>query len=178
MTSIEIRPTAPQDLDALAAVLVEVHETDGYPVEGVLAPVTWLELPNPIGQWTALLDDEPVGHVALMKPQPGDAAPALLAERDGVPLSRIGLLARLFVAPSARGHSLAKQLVHVVEAEARSLDLHLTLDVMNKDHAAIALYQTLGWTTLGTFRHTHGAGQTTEARAFAAPPSGLGSVGH
>lgn len=178
MSAIGIRPTVSADLDHLAAILVDVHETDGYPVEGVSNPREWLQLPDPIGQWTALLDDEPVGHVALIRPQSDDGAPALLADRDGVPFSQIGLLARLFVAPSARRHSLAKQLVRVVDAEARSLGLHLALDVMNKDHAAIALYETLGWTTLGTFRHAHGTGQTTEARAFAAPPSGLGSSGH
>lgn len=169
MTSIEIRPTIPTDLAALADVLVEVHTTDGYPVEGVDDARGWLELDAPMGQWTALLLGEPVGHVAMVRPSSGDAAPGMLAERADTPIAEIAVLARLFLAPTARGQSLADRLIGAVEERARSLTLKLTLDVMEKDQAAISLYERRGWVTLGRFDHVHSNGERTPAVAMMAP---------
>ena len=44
-----IRERQDSDIPALAAALVEVHQLDGYPVEGVDNPKAWLQLHNAIG---------------------------------------------------------------------------------------------------------------------------------
>lgn len=169
MSSIEIRPTVPADLADLAEVLVQVHKVDGYPVEGVANPRAWVDLPDAIGQWTALADDRPVGHVALLRPDFGDGAPGLLAAQEDVPMTRIAALSRLFVGPTARRHSLGSGLVGVAEQRARDMGLRLTLDVMQKDRAARALYRRRGWRSLGTFQHNFGVDRSIPAAAFVAP---------
>ena len=169
MNSIEIRPTAPADLADLAIALVQVHRTDGYPVEGVENPSSWVELPDAIGQWTALLKGKPVGHVALLRPSTGDGAPQLMVEKSGVPVSRVAVLARLFVAPHARGRGLAWRLVATVEVVAREAGLSVVLDVMSKDVAAIKLYERRGWVELGRLGHQLDRGPDVPAVAYRAP---------
>lgn len=168
MSDVEIRPTITADLDALADVLIRVHVQDGYPVEGVQNPRSWLELSDPIGQWTALRDDAPVGHVAMMRPASDDRVPREFALRHGLSISEMALLARLFVDPSARGRSLANRLVGEVEEHARSLKLKLMLEVMIKDRAAIALYESRGWSPVGNVAHVHDL-NTTPALVMIAP---------
>lgn len=169
MNRIEIRPTVPGDLDALSAALKQVHRTDGYPVEGVSDPKGWLHLPAALGQWTALLEGEPVGHVGMVPAVPDDVPPSILAEIEGVSLAETAVLARLFVAPSARGQALGGELIRVVEQEAQSMNLRLTLEVLTKDRSAIALYEKRGWTILSTFDHEYGNGCRMPAIGMVAP---------
>lgn len=167
MNDVEIRPTIPADLDTLADVLVQVHAVDGYPVEGVDEPRAWVELPDSLGQWTALLCGRPVGHVALLRPCPGDGAPTLLDGDATATLGDVGVLARLFIAPAARRRSLADALMRVVEEAADQAHLTVVLDVMEKDAAAIKLYESRGWKLLGGIKHEAGQGAPVEALAFA-----------
>ncbi|WP_368245198.1 N-acetyltransferase family protein [Janibacter sp. Y6] len=169
MSDIEIRPTIPADLDALADILLQVHATDGYPVEGVDDARAWVDLPKALGQWTALLEGQPVGHVALKRPDLGDGAPRLLTEQQGVPPSRIATLARLFVSPTARGRSAARCLLDAALDRARRDDLAVVLDVMSKDRNAIQLYRSSGWRFLGELDHVITQGSRVKALAFCWP---------
>ncbi|MGL5829701.1 MAG: GNAT family N-acetyltransferase [Angustibacter sp.] len=174
-----IRPRTDDDLPALAAALVEVHAIDGYPVEGVDDPLAWLDLPNAIGAWTAELDGEPVGHVALTEPGPGDEASRQFVELHGPQPTAV--LGRLFVSPAARGQGLAEQLTRTAMTAAADAGRRAVLDVMQKDHAAIRLYERLGWSRLGTFEHRHGEGLAEPGLALATARSrtstGDGRVG-
>jgi len=40
--TIVVRERTLADIPAAAAALVEVHRTDGYPVEGVADPIRWV----------------------------------------------------------------------------------------------------------------------------------------
>lgn len=168
MSDVEIRPTIPTDLDALAHVLVDVYEADGYPVEGVDDPNSWLTVPNPIGQWTALRNGSPVGHVAVLRPSLTDGAPALLEEQQGVNLADVAVLARLFVAPNVRGGGVGNALLRKAEHAAHLHGYRLVLDVLTKDQAAIALYEARGWVAIGAIDHSYGNNRAT-AQAFVAP---------
>lgn len=172
MRSTHIRPTTPSDLKVLAEVLIQVHALDGYPVEGVLDPHDWLNLSASLGQWTALVDGVPVGHIAMTQPSEGDDAPNILSNSAGVCIAEIAVLVRLFIAPSARGRSLANELVATVERAAQAMGLRLTLDVMEKDHRAISLYEKRGWVAIGKFRHRYGTVDWAPAIAMAAPAAG------
>lgn len=167
MSDVEIRPTIADDLDALADVLVQVHAVDGYPVEGVEAPRTWVELNDPIGQWTALLGQRVVGHIAVLHPDAGDGAPHLLAEQSKIALAEIGVVARLFVSPTFRGQAIGRDLLDAAEAGACNSGFHLVLDVMTKDTAAIKLYKSRGWRILGEIEHLGAEGQLHKAFAMA-----------
>ena len=169
MSETEVRPTAAEDFAPLSQALAQVHAADGYPVEGVDDAQAWITLPDALGQWTGLLNAKPVAHVALLRPGPGDAAPDLFASRMGGARSEVAVLARLFVAPSARGRSLANALMAVAERAAEDLGLHPVLDVMAKDVHAIRLYESRGWRVLGEFWHDYGDGHRARACAFAGP---------
>lgn len=167
MSDVEIRPTLPGDLDALADVLLQVHAIDGYPVEGVDDARAWVELPQALGQWTALVSGEPVGHAALVQPSIDDGAPTMLYQQRDIDMDQIAVLVRLFVAPKARGRALARALLDAAETKARADGLTLALDVMTKDNAAIRLYESRGWRRLGTFHHTVANGLQEPALAYA-----------
>ncbi len=161
-----IRPRREDDLEALAAVLVHVHAADGYPVEGVADPHAWLHLDRLLGAWTAELDGQPVGHVALTEPGPGDDAAHIWHEHTGTPLHDLAVLGRLFVDPHARGHGLGLHLTHTATQAAREAGRRAVLDVMTKDHDAIRLYETLGWTHFADIDHVHSGGRVQPARAY------------
>lgn len=168
MSHVEIRQTIPTDLDALADVLVQVHASDGYPVEGVGDAQAWVTLPERLGQWTALLDGDPAGHVALLRPALEDGAPAILVEQ-GVPADRVAVLARLFVSPNARGKGVANALMAAAEGHACRMQLGLVLDVLNKDRGALQLYEARGWRRLGRIVHRFGENSREGGLALIAP---------
>lgn len=150
-------------------MLVAVHETDGYPVEGVADPVGWISGPGQLRAWVAELDGQIVGHVALNEPQAGDAAAAAWATTTGGDDDPIAVLGRLFVLSTARGHAIGRRLIEAASDYAASNQLRLVLDVMAKDAAAIALYERLGWTRIGTTEHDDGQGRLIEAGCFVSP---------
>ena len=167
MSGIEVRRTIPADLDALAEVLLKVHAVDGYPVEGVQDPRAWVDLVDPIGQWTALRDGRPVGHIALTAPQDLDAAPQMIALQQSVPVVEVAVVARLFVDPEHRGQGVADQLLEAAEREAQEGSLIPVLDVVKKDATAISLYEKRGWQRLGVASHADGDGLPVPTIAMA-----------
>src|SRR3954447_6664242 len=107
---VNVRRRAQADLLEAGAALVEVHRSDGYPVEGVDDPTAWLLSPHQIAAWIAELDGRIVGHVALTEPQPGDAAATIWNNRTDGRQDHVAVLGRLFVHPHARGHKMGEQL--------------------------------------------------------------------
>jgi GNAT superfamily N-acetyltransferase len=167
-TQGSIRRRTPSDLPAAAAALVEVHRTDGYPVEGVDDPIAWLVNPHQLVAWVAELNSEIVGHVALSEPQPDDAAATLWATSHN-DNDHLAVLGRLFVLSRARGHALGERLIHAATDYGRSHNRRLVLDVMTKDAAAIRLYDRLGWQRIGTTQHDDGHGHAIDAYCYSSP---------
>lgn len=106
MSTATVRPRESRDLAEAATVLTAVHESDGYPVEGVKDPEAWLSPEGLLAAWVAELDGHVVGHVAINSPQPGEEVARLWREESGDDDSHIGVLARLFVAREARKASM------------------------------------------------------------------------
>jgi GNAT superfamily N-acetyltransferase len=85
----------------------------------------------------------------------------LVAMSDGLAIGCVGLkgtggdmaeVKRLWVAPSARGLGLSKQLMEATEAAARDLSIKvLRLDTNRALPEAIALYRNSGWTEIERF---------------------------
>ncbi|MEV4502717.1 GNAT family N-acetyltransferase [Streptomyces klenkii] len=168
MNSVIVRPFRTDDLTGAAEALVEVHETDGYPVEGVKDPQAWLGTENVLAAWVAESDGEIVGHVAIMRPQ-GEDAVSLWTEQSGAGEADVAVLARLFVVRAARKHSTGKRLMEEAMDYARENGIRLILDVMTKDAAAMRLYERLGWRRIGEATHHFGDGQSTRAVCYVAP---------
>lgn len=63
-------------------------------------------------------------------------------------------LTTTFVAPWGRGHGLSRDLVEIAEKHARDEGFKvLTLDVRETQHAAIRLYERLGYVRFGSLPH-------------------------
>ena len=165
-TTVRVRQS--EDLEASTEALIKVHSTDGYPVEGVDDPQAWLMPTGLLRAWVGELDGKVVGHVLITTPQDGDAAAKAWANK-GNPVERIAVLGRLFVLPEARRHSLGKQLVRATSAYADEQGLRLVLDVMEKDTAAIRLYERLGWRRIGMTLHDSGRGEDIPAYCYISP---------
>lgn len=173
MTAV-VRPREPDDLDAAAAALVAVHAADGYPVEGVDDPHAWLSPPGLLAAWVALLDDAVVGHALVTTPKSGDAAVEAWTAQGGEP-SRIAVGGRLFVAPAGRGHDLGTRLAQTLTDWAANEGYDLVGDVMEKDQAALRIYERIGWRRIGTAMHATGHGTEVPALLFVRPaPGGRG----
>ncbi|WP_333752316.1 GNAT family N-acetyltransferase [Streptomyces sp. IBSBF 2394] len=163
-----IRPFTDGDLAGAAAALVEVHDTDGYPVEGVDDPEAWIKSEDVLAAWVAGSGGRIVGHVAVMKPQ-GEAAAELWIKQSGDSVDRVGVLARLFVVQSARKQAAGRRLMEAAMSHACAHGLRLVLDVMVKDASAIRLYEQLGWRKIGETTHHFGNGETIPAVCYVAP---------
>ncbi|MFC9202541.1 GNAT family N-acetyltransferase [[Kitasatospora] papulosa] len=163
-----VRPRETSDLAEAATVLTAVHESDGYPVEGVEDPQAWLSPTGLLAAWVAEVDEHVVGHVAINSPQPGEDVARLWREKSGADDSQIAVLARLFVFSEVRKGSVGKRLMDAATAYARAKGLRLVLEVLTKDAAAIRLYERLGWQQIGETTHTF-AGKHVDAVCFVAP---------
>ncbi|MEU1347583.1 GNAT family N-acetyltransferase [Streptomyces sp. NPDC005795] len=168
MSNPVIRRRQARDLAEAAEVLTAVHETDGYPVEGVEDPEAWLSPDGLLAAWVAELGGHVVGHVAVNNPQPGDEVARLWSEKNGAESSQVGVLARLFVASDARKGPTGKHLMDAAVSYARANKMCLVLEVLTKDAAAIRLYERLGWQRFGETTHTF-AGKQFDAACFVAP---------
>lgn len=88
----------------------------------------------------ARLDGIVVGSAQLLRPPRNNEAQAFAAQ-----------LTHAYIAPYARGHGLARKLVHRVEEYAAGIGLRvLNLDVRETQESAIALFEGLGYTRWGT----------------------------
>ncbi|MEU6677242.1 GNAT family N-acetyltransferase [Streptomyces sp. NPDC046925] len=176
-----VRPRHAPDLPACVEALSQVHVADGYPTNWPEQPAGWLTGGSLLGAWVAELDGRVAGHVVLCRGGTDDVAPGLWSRREGVPVDRIAVVSRLFVAPGARGHGLGARLLARVVAEAGELGLFPVLDVVESDTSATALYERTGWRFLGTGEQHWSPRQTVTVRCYAAPepvvPGGPGSSG-
>jgi ribosomal protein S18 acetylase RimI-like enzyme len=151
------------DLAACVAVLSAVHRADGYPTIWPDDPASWLGTDAECRAWVAEREGRIVGHVALVRPAADDVAPTLLRHGSAVVVSR------LFVDPAARGLRVGARLLARATDAAHARGTLTVLDVVTNDTAAIALYERLGWTFLGTGRQHWSPGTSVTVRCYAAP---------
>lgn len=119
-----------------------MHDADGYPRWWPAQPAKWLTPANTIAAWVAEGDTGEVeGHVCLV----GGVTDPVVAIEAGVPTCSLGMVSRLFVAPSARGRGLGRVLLRALSEHAATERLRVMLDVVDDGGAAIKFYEQLGW---------------------------------
>lgn len=169
MPKFSIRARQNADLDSACALLRDVYDTDGYPVEGAADAVAWLTPPELLEAWVAV---DPtlgiIGHVLVSRPLATTKAVDVWVDR-GASRDTTAVLGRLFVSSRARGHGVGAALTAEANRWAEQKGLRLVLDVMSKDVAAIKLYQSLGWQNLGSSTHGNGHGGTWKSVLFVSP---------
>jgi GNAT superfamily N-acetyltransferase len=143
-----VRPRADVDLDHCVDMAEAVHQLDGYPAYLPTDLRHFLVSPDAYVAWVAEHEGEIVGHVALHRRTTAPAV-ALASKVLEQPVDRLGIVARLFVAPTARRLGVGQALLEVAWREAVSRGLWPVLDVATGLPGAIRLYETCGWTRAG-----------------------------
>lgn len=107
-----------------------------YSREAVLSDAEWQARVQGSTTWHARLGDRPVGSVTCYHhPDQVDGEAYLVA---------------LWVSASARGRGVGEALVSALQADARSRGLsRLVLDMAHVNHAAIRLYERMGFAPTG-----------------------------
>ena len=141
---MELRPRTDDDLDACELLAREVHDVDGYPPRFAEDLRRFVSVPGALAAWVAAWDDAIVGHVAL-QPTSSPVVMALAGETTGRAPERLGVVARLLVAPAHRRKGLGGTLLGVAAQTAHALGRWPILDVATHFDAAIALYERAGW---------------------------------
>jgi ribosomal-protein-alanine N-acetyltransferase len=160
-----IRPRIDADLDQCVAVARVVHQLDGYPPYLPTGLRTFLVSSDAHGAWVAEENDEIVGHVALHRRSTA-AAMALASQTVGQPVERLGIVARLLVAPPARRQGVGQALLDVASQAAVDLGLWPVLDVVTPLQGAIALYEKCGWASAGKVTVDLGDDETIEEYVY------------
>ena len=139
-----IRPKTKQDEAQCVDLLMQVHESDGYPLylpDDVPAFVT----PEyEVAAWVAERHGCIVGHAALHE---ASVDPTLAAAQraTGLPAERLAVVSRLFTSSSVRRAGVGRALLRHVTAQATSRGQRGVLDVGQTFTAPVALYESEGW---------------------------------
>lgn len=144
-----IRARKPDDMGACIELLADVHAADGYPMRWPADPPKWLTPDTLLAAWVAENQSGLIGHVALCRAE-GETAASAWSAATGLPPERIGEVAKLFIAPRARGCGLGAALLAFACGEARICGLRPALEVLDHDRRAIALYERAGLRRVGS----------------------------
>ncbi len=126
-----------------------MHVSDGYPSRWPQDPPGWLTGGDGLSAWVSEGAGEIDGHLSLLGI---DETRARREWREAVPVpvDRLAVISRFFVAPGARGRGIGSALLRTAEEHAAAHDLRLVLDVADHNHDAIAFYERRGWNRVGT----------------------------
>ena len=148
VSRVELRPRTDDDLDACELLAREVHDVDGYPPRFADDLRHFVSASGALAAWVAAWDGAIVGHVAL-QPTSSPAVMALAGEATGRASDRLGVVARLLVAPAHRRKGLGGALLDVAAQAAHERGRWPILDVATHFDAAIGLYERSGWICAG-----------------------------
>jgi GNAT superfamily N-acetyltransferase len=163
-----IRPRRDDDLAACAGLVREVHGADRYPRYLPADIAAFLAPSGAYGCWVAEQGGTVVGHAALTArslPATMTTAAAALGRTE----DQLAVVARLFVAPRARGAGAGRMLLGAATGEAARRGLRPVLDVDTELAAAIALYESAGWARAGTITVRWSDGRTLTEYVYLGP---------
>lgn len=163
-----MRPRTEDDLSALAAVVEASHAADGYPrILGSEGGAAFLRSADELAAWSASLDGQLVGHVAL-RDSVRPTVTELVASTLGAS-TEAATVARLVVAAPARRHGVGSALLATAVDTAQRRGRTAVLDVDESLIGALALYAALGWRALGSVTVTLPDGTEMRETVFTAP---------
>jgi len=154
--SLVIRPRADADLPARGRALVEQQPASRYPHRDPLPMPAedFVARPGALATWTAELDGEPVGHVAVLPVRPDGHEPELArlwSAGHGLPTERLGEIGVYFTSTAARGRGVGSALMRTALDDLAERGLAPCLDVVPFGVAA-DYYLRTGWVEVGRTR--------------------------
>ena len=149
-SGVRIRPRRPDDVPALADVLMSQQALTRYPFRDPLpVPVEqFLHAHDALAAWTAEVGGRPVGHVCRVRSPRGPSAEEMnraCARAHACDVDELGWVSTLFVDPAARGLGIGRALLDTVVDDMRAARLRPCLEVLPVHSAALALYESGGW---------------------------------
>ncbi len=158
MDAVTIRARMPSDLPPLVESLMAQQPQTRYPFRNPLPyPVEeFLHAHDASGAWTAELHGRPVGHACRT-----DRARALgddeqlnlaCARAHGCRVDDLTWVGALFVTGEARGLGIGRRLLDTVVDDARRHHRFPCLEVLPIHPAAMTMYRSAGWSTVGSLR--------------------------
>ncbi len=164
-----VRVRRAADIPALAAVLAQVCEHDGYPTPWPPDPEEWIARKAGYGAWVAEQDGRVCAHIGLNLVRGADCRPPLRAVAAGHP-ERLAEVSRLFVAPARRRHGLGRRLLREAVQAAHAHRLWPVLDVVPDSRgAAESLYRACGWQIAGSTDWFPGDGRHLTVHSWTGP---------
>lgn len=156
LVTLTIRPRRDEDLPALGRALVEQQSASRYPHRDPLPmpPEEFVARPGALATWTAEIDGEPVGHVAVLPVLPDGHEPELArlwSAGHGLPADRLGEIGVYFTSTASRGTGVGSALMRTALADLESRGLAPCLDVVPFGTAA-EYYRRSGWIEVGSTR--------------------------
>jgi GNAT superfamily N-acetyltransferase len=148
MKPVVVRPRTDDDLDRCVELAELVHTLDTYPVFLPTDLRAFLATDGAYGAWVAEQSGAIVGHAAL-HPRTGEPVLALASAALRQPVDRLGVVARLLVAPEARRSGVGRALLEVAANDALVRGLWPILDVAISLVGAVRLYESCGWIRAG-----------------------------
>jgi GNAT superfamily N-acetyltransferase len=166
--SVHVRPRTDLDVEQVVRIAEQVHVRDGYPKYLPDDLGRFVASSSALAAWVAEVDGEVRGQVAL-HPRTSDAVLTLASTTVNWPIDRLGVVARLLVAPEARRQGIGTALLETATAESLRRGLFPILDVVTEHVDAVRLYERAGWTRAGEVRAVFADGTELDEIVFVGP---------
>jgi GNAT superfamily N-acetyltransferase len=166
--SLTIRPREPTDIPTLISILTDVHNLTKYPVDGPGSFPARFCSSNALTSIVALHDGTLAGHAELQDTTGLNPVAAKALISSGPPDSFAALVS-LFVDPKMQGKGIGARLVEEALAWGRAHGRRLVLIVLEKDTAAIRLYESMKWERQVDYIHENIHGVKFRAYLYLAP---------
>lgn len=139
-----IRSKTENDAAQCLDLLMQVHESDGYPMYLPDDVPAFITPEHEVAAWVAERDGRIVGHAALHQ---ASVDPTLAAAQraTALPADRLAVVSRLFTSPALRRAGIGRALLRHAAGQAESRGQRAVLDVGQTLHAPVALYEAEGW---------------------------------
>jgi ribosomal protein S18 acetylase RimI-like enzyme len=165
---VTIRPRDPSDIPILTQILTEVYNLTKYPVDGLPSFPARFQSTKALASIVALYNGKIVGHAELQDAS-GLNSQVIDSLTPHAPLSSFAALVSLFVDPKIQGKGVGARLVREALVRGKAEGKRLVLIVLDKDEAAIRMYEKMGWERGIEYMYETGAGVKYKAFSYVAP---------
>jgi GNAT superfamily N-acetyltransferase len=164
-SSVIIRPREPSDVPTLINILQDVYDLTKYPVDGPSSFPARFTSPNALASFVATYNSTLAGHAEIQ--DASKHSPGITATLQ--PIESYAAFVSLFVDPKIQGKGVGKRLVQEAVAWGKKEGKRLVLIVLDKDEAAIRMYERMGWEKGNVYPYKTKDGREYQATMYVSP---------